>query len=318
MLRLSLSGKNYGLSGRIVKPITSISVPEPEVKSTAVIGYSTNLIDSITTDDEVLISKTEIAVETEVLIPEAVLQQDDPITTFSNDVTEAIEVEISTPELSAEEKLRLRINKETVTRNERMKGLSLLQKQLSKSVARKQEVEQMLIKEVVTLRNVIDGEIEGEAVRLGELESLYTSFRDLFVSKTVLLDSEVKILEQMKAVRDMVNEQVVLVQLDSAILKKGELISIEKTICTDIKTCLDEVNAEISETKSKIVDLQSVLLSLPSSTDEAGYAARSYSWEEIESLEQKLIQSVEVSSHFPLSMIISEHRTVIIELRRTR
>jgi hypothetical protein len=313
-----LGGKNYGLSGRIVKPITSISVPEPEVKSTAVIGYSTNLIDSITTDDEVLISKIEIAVETEVLIPEAVLQQDDPITTFSNDVTEAIEVEISTPELSAEEKLRLRINKETVTRNERMKGLSLLQKQLSKSVARKQEVEQMLIKEVVTLRNVIDGEIEGEAVRLGELESLYTSFRDLFVSKTVLLDSEVKILEQMKAVRDMVNEQVVLVQLDSAILKKGELISIEKTICTDIKTCLDEVNAEISETKSKIVDLQSVLLSLPSSTDEAGYAARSYSWEEIESLEQKLIQSVEVSSHFPLSIVISELRTVIIELRGTR
>ncbi len=306
------------MSGRIVKPITSISVPEPEVKSTAVIGYSTNLIDSITTDDEVLISKIEIAVETEVLIPEAVLQQDDPITTFSNDVTEAIEVEISTPELSAEEKLRLRINKETVTRNERMKGLSLLQKQLSKSVARKQEVEQMLIKEVVTLRNVIDGEIEGEAVRLGELESLYTSFRDLFVSKTVLLDSEVKILEQMKAVRDMVNEQVVLVQLDSAILKKGELISIEKTICTDIKTCLDEVNAEISETKSKIVDLQSVLLSLPSSTDEAGYAARSYSWEEIESLEQKLIQSVEVSSHFPLSIVISELRTVIIELRGTR
>ena len=318
MLRLSLGGKNYGLSGRIVKPITSISVPEPEVKSTAVIGYSTNLIDSITTDDEVLISKSEIAVETEVLIPEAVLQQDDPITTFSNDVTEAIEVEISTPELSAEEKLRLRINKETVTRNERMKGLSLLQKQLSKSVARKQEVEQMLIKEVVTLRNVIDGEIEGEAVRLGELESLYTSFRDLFVSKTVLLDSEVKILEQMKAVRDMVNEQVVLVQLDSAILKKGELISIEKTICTDIKTCLDEVNAEISETKSKIVYLQTVLLSLPSSTDEAGYAARSYSWEEIESLEQKLIQSVEVSSHFPLSIVISELRTVIIELRRTR
>ena len=313
-----MGGKNYGLSGRIVKPITSISVPEPEVKSTAVIGYSTNLIDSITTDDEVLISKIEIAVETEVLIPEAVLQQDDPITTFSNDVTEAIEVEISTPELSAEEKLRLRINKETVTRNERMKGLSLLQKQLSKSVARKQEVEQMLIKEVVTLRNVIDGEIEGEAVRLGELESLYTSFRDLFVSKTVLLDSEVKILEQMKAVRDMVNEQVVLVQLDSAILKKGELISIEKTICTDIKTCLDEVNAEISETKSKIVDLQSVLLSLPSSTDEAGYAARSYSWEEIESLEQKLIQSVEVSSHFPLSIVISELRTVIIELRGTR
>lgn len=306
------------MSGRIVKPITSISVPEPEVKSTAVIGYSTNLIDSITTDDEVLISKIEIAVETEVLIPEAFLRQDDPITTFSNDVTEAIEVEISTPELSAEEKLRLRINKETVTRNERMKGLSLLQKQLSKSVARKQEVEQMLIKEVVTLRNVIDGEIEGEAVRLGELESLYTSFRDLFVSKTVLLDSEVKILEQMKAVRDMVNEQVVLVQLDSAILKKGELISIEKTICTDIKTCLDEVNAEISETKSKIVDLQSVLLSLPSSTDEAGYAARSYSWEEIESLEQKLIQSVEVSSHFPLSIVISELRTVIIELRRTR
>ena len=304
------------MSGRIVKPITSISVPE--VKSTAVIGYSTNLIDSITTDDEVLISKIEIAVGTEVLIPEAVLRQDDPITTFSNDVTEAIEVEISTPELSAEEKLRLRINKETVTRNERMKGLSLLQKQLSKSVARKQEVEQMLIKEVVTLRNVIDGEIEGEAVRLGELESLYTSFRDLFVSKTVLLDSEVKILEQMKAVRDMVNEQVVLVQLDSAILKKGELISIEKTICTDIKTCLDEVNAEISETKSKIVDLQSVLLSLPSSTDEAGYAARSYSWEEIESLEQKLIQSVEVSSHFPLSIVISELRTVIIELRRTR
>ena len=318
MLRLSLGGKNYGLSGRIVKPITSISVPEPEVKSTAVIGYSTNLIDSITTDDEVLIGKIEIAVETEVLIPEAVLQQDDPITTFSNDVTEAIEVEISTPELSAEEKLRLKINKETVTRNERMKGLSLLQKQLSKSVARKQEVEQMLIKEVVTLRNVIDGEIEGEAVRLGELESLYTSFRDLFVSKTVLLDSEVKILEQMKAVRDMVNEQVVLVQLDSAILKKDELISIEKTICTDIKTCLDEVNAEISETKSKIVDLQSVLLSLPSSTDEAGYAARSYSWEEIESLEQKLIQSVEVSSHFPLSIEISELRTVIIELRRTR
>ena len=313
-----MGGKNYGLSGRIVKPITSISVPEPEVKSTAVIGYSTNLIDSITTDDEVLISKIEIAVETEVLIPEAFLRQDDPITTFSNDVTEAIEVEISTPELSAEEKLRLRINKETVTRNERMKGLSLLQKQLSKSVARKQEVEQMLIKEVVTLRNVIDGEIEGEAVRLGELESLYTSFRDLFVSKTVLLDSEVKILEQMKAVRDMVNEQVVLVQLDSAILKKGELISIEKTICTDIKTCLDEVNAEISETKSKIVDLQSVLLSLPSSTDEAGYAARSYSWEEIESLEQKLIQSVEVSSHFPLSIVISELRTVIIELRRTR
>jgi len=306
------------LSGRVVKPITSISVPEPEVKSTAVIGYSTNLIDSITTDDEVLISKIEIAVETEVLIPEAVLQQDDPITTFSNDVTEAIEVEISTPELSAEDKLRLRINKETVTRNERMKGLSLLQKQLSKSVARKQEVEQMLIKEVVTLRNVIDGEIEGEAVRLGELESLYTSFRDLFVSKTVLLDSEVKILEQMKAVRDMVNEQVVLVQLDSAILKKGELISIEKTICADIKTCLDEVNAEISETKSKIVDLQSVLLSLPSSTDEAGYAARSYSWEEIESLEQKLIQSVEVSSHFPLSIVISELRTVIIELRGTR
>eukprot|EP01035_Chromulina_nebulosa_P030236 gene30236-40173_t len=94
----------------------------------------------------------------------------------------------------------------------------------------------------------------------------------------------------------MINEQVVLVQLDSAVLKKDELITIEKTICSDIKTCLDEVNAEISETKGKIAYLQTVLASLPSSTDEAGYAARSYSWDEIESLEQKLIQSVESSA----------------------
>lgn len=294
MLRLGLSGKNYGLSGRISKPIISISVPD--IKSTNDNADLSAVVDNITVD-EVPSTKVEIATtDIEVIIPEAVLQHDSP-SILSNDITEAIEVEISAPELSAEEKLRLKINEETFTRNERMKGLSLLQKQLSKSVARKQEVEQMLISEVDTLRNVIEGEIEGEIVRLGQLESLYTSFRDLFVSKTVLVDSESKILEQMKAVRDLISEQVVLIQLDSAVLKKDELISIEKTICTDIKNCLDEVNTEISETKGKIAYLQTVLTSLPSSTDESGYAARSYSWEEIESLEQKIIQSVEVLLH---------------------
>ena len=317
-------GKNYGLSSRVSKASSStLSIPESRPAEDEIIAVK--IVDDTATPvilDEIKASNDDtpllFSAETSQIIPsETITIDSDNVDTApyeaelvsvpiqpnleleaiaSTDVVNAIEVEgkVSTPELTAEERLRLKISEDSLTRNERMKGLSLLQQQLSKSVARKQEVEQLLSREVDALRTVINGAIEGERTRLEQLESLYISFRDIYLSKTVLLDSESKILDQMKAVRDMITEQVVLVQLDAAVVKKSELISIEKSICSDIKACSEEVNAEIGDTKNKISYLETVLTSLPAPSD-AGYAARSYSWEEIEQLEQKIIQTVEVT-----------------------
>lgn len=312
----SIPRRKYGFSARVLRkedPITNEIVVE-NVSQPTITNSDADVFGSTIVEEKIALAP-DVSEEPEVgsiLIPEVEIveanEQHDTAPTVSYIVdADSVEVDIEedkAPELTLEELFRQKISQESLARNQRQIEISQLQQQLSQSVARKQEVEQLMVKEIDSLRTVIKGEVAGESSRLAQLESLYESFRDIYLSKSVLVDSETKILEQMRAVRDMITEQVILVQLDAAVQKKSELIGIERSICADIKSCSDEVNAEISDTKEKIASLQQVLKSFPSLNDE-GYASRSYSWEEIEILQRKLILIAEVDLTPPPPMFFT-------------
>lgn len=86
---------------------------------------------------------------------------------------------------------------------------------------------------------------------------------------------------------------IFIIWLDEAIEKKQSLILIERNICDDIRICGENINTEITETKVKLTSLTKTYDSLPPVEDIN--AARSYSWNEVEDLQTKILGSIKNS-----------------------
>lgn len=71
--------------------------------------------------------------------------------------------------------------------------------------------------EIESLRKIIQREIDNEVMRLQQLNQFYETFKNTLVTKNSLLLSEEKVLEQMREVKKLIIEDVILVQLDEVI-----------------------------------------------------------------------------------------------------
>lgn len=151
----------------------------------------------------------------------------------SSMLSEAISA--SEPTVLSEVMLKAKILEERRQRQQRAQELSQLQIQLAQSMARKVAVENTIVDEIQNLRDRLAIELNSEKSRLSELEALYASFRDVLLTKRALLSSEETVLQQMREVRNKIQEAAIVLTLDAAIEKKASLIAIEESIVKDFE-----------------------------------------------------------------------------------
>ncbi len=215
-------------------------------------------------------------------------------------ITQPIAQASSVPKVEEEQaiplelQLKKQILEEAASREKRKLELNQLETQLSQSLKRKEEVENMISNEINKLKPRLMEELEKESVRLQSLSSLQKSFQSACSSKKDAIKQEENVLSQMKEVRSRIKEDVVAIQLDAAILKKGDLITIEQTINRDIENCVTNIANEIADANSKLSALANVISAMPSGSDTN--ANRKYTWDDVSSLQSQLSESIQAAS----------------------
>lgn len=194
-------------------------------------------------------------------------------------------------EPTAEEILREQVQAEYVSRGKRSQELSQLQSQLSRSVQKRKDLEDEIIREIQSLVPRIQDELQKENERVDQLTSMLTSIKEVLESKKTALSNEKNTLIQMKDVRGKVNEDVVAAGIDLAISKKQNLVQIEEGICSDISSCVVNLGAEIDDTKNKLNSMRALLGKIPRPDQLKVDEALSYTWSDVEELEGLLLAS---------------------------
>lgn len=182
---------------------------------------------------------------------------------------------------------------ETANRVNRIKELSQLQSQLSKSMSRKAEVDGVISRELESLRPRLANEVKKESSRVEQLEQLLKTFNSALTAKLSMIDSELSILSQMRDVRNKISEKAILNELDGALTKKSELIEIEKDIAKEINSSASNLEAEIADARVKLGTLASVLASIPVGEDLE--STRQYTWADVDKLQAVLAGSIDAS-----------------------
>jgi hypothetical protein len=264
--------KNYGPSGGFASKAKSedpAKVTEPVIKAP-----ETPIVAAQVT--EPVIKAPEIAISTK------------------QPIAQASSVPKVEEELPLELQLKKQILEEAASREKRKLELNQLETQLSQSLKRKEEVENMISNEINKMKERLMEELEKESVRLQSLSSLQQLFQSACTSKKDAIKQEENVLSQMKEVRSRIKEDVVAVQLDAAILKKGDLITIEQTINRDIENCVTNIANEIADANSKLSALANVISAMPSGSDTN--ANRKYTWDDVSSLQSQLSESIQAAS----------------------
>lgn len=197
------------------------------------------------------------------------------------------------PVLDMEATLKMSMVEETANRVNRMKELSQLQSQLSKSMSRKAEVDAVISRELESLRPRLANEVQKESSRVEQLEQLLKTFKSALTAKLTMIDGELGILSQMRDVRNKISEKAILNELDNALTKKSELIDIEKDIAKEINISASNLEAEIADSRTKLGILASVLASIPVGEDLE--STRQYTWADVDKLQAVLSGSIENS-----------------------
>ena len=212
---------------------------------------------------------------------------------------------------SVEEDLMVSVAKEAIELEDRAKQNSLLQSQIQRSVARRKEVEDVIVRELDTLKTRIESEKIEEEARLGQLNLLLSKFEDVIVEKKALLSRESGVLEEMVDLSTKIVENAILRQLEGAISKKKDLITLETELTEEVSTYKLEVQEEIKITESKITRIAELLSSLPRGTDRD--AARSYAWLDVEKLEQELLANFDdsVDRSAKLQKLLADFESVL-------
>lgn len=196
--------------------------------------------------------------------------------------------------LSNEEQMRLKVQEEYISRGKRSQELVQLQSALSKSMEKKREMELAIIVEVKSLVSRIQEEAAKEAERVEKLSATVVSIQGVLAANTASVEKETATLVMMKDVRGKIAEDTVANSMDTAIAKKNELIEIEKRICIDIASCVTNLEAEIVDTNSKIASMKALVAKMPLSQDST--EALSYTWNDVELLQNQLSASVATAS----------------------
>ena len=273
--------KNFGPGGR-VKKVTLNKLPSAEIK---------NIIPS-----EDLSVKVE-SISESFGLPEA---QSIPIEIPpKEEEKKEVEEEESIPKLPIENIIVQQVEMQVKGINDRQQQLSLLQEQLSKSIAKKQEVEYVISEEINVLTLKIQDIENSELVGIDSLRAVLDNLRAIAESKNKLISDSKVVLAQLKEVRDKITENSILNLLESSIDQKQELINIERDCCDDIYSLIFEVEAEIKRVDNKLLEIRKILKSLPSVNDREG--ARKYSWSDVESFQKQIIASIEVKLKSPNS-----------------
>lgn len=297
---LYAASRNYGFGARIVKesqPVVEVQHHSSIVEEDELVTVGTIFLG----EDEPVIMDAAIEIP---LQPETKEPNNEIVPTVFESESVAPEVTASVPIAQptqtiepntpiTEEMLKQQILDEKRMRDRRVQEMSKLQSRLSQSIARKMEVESTIVSEIDMLRKSIVTEQDSETQRLSQLEGLFDNFKNVLLAKRSILESERNVLAQMIDVRGKIFEQTIIDQLDAAVSKKESLIRIEENICDDIMAGADEINLQIADTKAKIASLKTAMKNLPLEGDAA--AARAYSWQEIEDLQQTLLRSLEVT-----------------------
>ena len=261
------NGKNYGVGSRLSKtpPIVAPAAPKA-------------------------VAPTPVApAPAKVEAPKAQLIEETPI----KSETPSPKVEEPKPVINIEESLKLGMVEETANRVNRLKELSQLQSQLSKSMSRKAEVDAVISRELESLRPRLANEVQKESSRVEQLEQLLKTFKSALTAKLTMIDGELSILSQMSDVRNKISEKAILNELDNALTKKSELIDIEKDIAKEINISASNLEAEIADARVKLGTLASVLSSIPVGEDLE--STRQYTWADVDKLQAVLSGSIEAS-----------------------
>jgi len=270
-------GKNFGPGARLTKAKASV-VPTP-TKSTPVAPAPVPQVKA----EAATTTTTSSPVKVEA--PKAQLIEETPIA--------PPKVEEPKPVLDMEATLKLSMVEETTNRVNRIKELSQLQSQLTKSMSRKAEVDAVISRELESLRPRLANEVQKESSRVEQLEQLLKTFKSALTAKLSMIDGELSILSQMRDVRNKITEKAILSELDNALTKKSELIDIEKDIAKEINSSASNLEAEIADARIKLGTLASVLASIPVGEDLE--TTRQYTWADVDKLQAVLAGSMEAS-----------------------
>ena len=241
------------------------------------------------------ISKPETPVQQAMTSQQSVEQAPKPVEVY--EAPQQVELKVEAPVEAEEVKASLRDNvlSEKENRSKRMRELAALQSKLSESISRKAQIDNAIISEIESLRTDFTREISNEALRLKQLNTLYDDLQNMLIYKNTLLESESKVLLQMVEVRGKISEQTILSQLDIAVEKKQALLEMEEGICAEMRICSGDILAAIKDSNEKVTSFAEALNSLPKSVDAA--TIRAYSWDEIEKLQRKLLNSIKESEN---------------------
>ena len=283
------AGKGYGLSARYKKQLAA----SPPTKN---YGPSSGYRKGVDTAPKVnYVPAPPPPVAEKAATPAVAMKVTPPIIAASPTAQEAKPpvdaAEEPKPKISLEAQLKQQILEESISREKRKTELNSLESQLASSLKKQMEVEAMISKELNALRPRIIEEMARESARLSSLEGLAKSFKDGLQVKIEAAASEEIILGQMTEVRQRIKEQIIIDQLEVAIKKKIDLLSIERGICRDIATCIDNLENEIGDSKSKVASLQNVFAKMPTGADVN--SNRQYTWADISSLQSELASSLD-------------------------
>ena len=214
---LAAEKRNYGIGSRIIRPPNKVTLEEDNKVVSSRPSQPVQNIEEEVKDVITVIAPTALEVELVSSPPNLATQ------TIEEETKEIGVISVDTQDiepLSPEEVFLLRISEEDSSRSRRIQELSLLQNELMKSVNRKDEVESLMKSEIESLRKIILREIDNEEMRLKQLNQFYETFKSTLLSKTTLLQSELKVLDQMREVKKLIAEDVILSQLEDAVKKK--------------------------------------------------------------------------------------------------
>ena len=108
--------------------------------------------------------------------------------------------------------------------------MDLLQAQLSKSIAKKLEVEDVISREISVLRLKIEDIEAAETAAQASLQEVLLSLRKAAESKNELITDSKGVVAQLKEVRSKITESSILVLLESSIEQKQALVDVERYI----------------------------------------------------------------------------------------
>ena len=295
--------KNYGPSARVNIPPTSTPIPEIKIPSESIIATETEVVveeSVVSTSDDDGSSNSSVEMNEEDRPTIASIKEDaKPVETEPKEdevsavaqVKEETEPEQEPEPIPLEEQLRKEVALEATAIEERARQSTLLQTQIQRSVSRRKEVEEIIIRELSVLRDRIQSEKDEESDRYNKLQSLSVNFNNVISDKEELIKRETGLLQEMNDLGTRINEKIILNQLNEAIDKKQNLISIESDILLDLQIGVKQVIEEIELTQSKLDRLQDLLNTLPSVDDRD--AVRQYGWLDVEALEKELLSNSE-------------------------